>query len=93
MLWLALLTKVLQESLKFNYVCTNFLNKTSGQTWSKKSQINYNLEQIHYDYRVEAPLGSTRTNSYMRFAIERGVPTPLNITEERRPQTDRNTTR
>jgi len=36
LLCIGLLIKVLQEWLKFNYICTNFLNKTSGQTYGKK---------------------------------------------------------
>jgi hypothetical protein len=36
LLWFALLTKVLQEWLKFDYIYTSFLNKTNGQTWVKK---------------------------------------------------------
>ena len=40
LLWLALLTKVLQEWLKFDYVCTICFNKTSGQIWrQKKSNV------------------------------------------------------
>ena len=31
LLWLALLVQVLEERFKFDYVCINFLNKTSGQ--------------------------------------------------------------
>jgi len=36
LLCIGLLIKVLQERLKFDYICTNFLNKMSGQTWGKK---------------------------------------------------------
>ncbi|KAF8711392.1 hypothetical protein HU200_029423 [Digitaria exilis] len=32
LLWLALVIKGLQEWLKFDYVCTNVLHKTSGRT-------------------------------------------------------------
>ena len=32
LLWFSLLIKVLQKCLKFDYFCTIFLNKTSGQT-------------------------------------------------------------
>jgi hypothetical protein len=32
-----------------HYVCTNILNKTSHQTWGKKNQTNYNLEQREYN--------------------------------------------
>jgi len=48
LLWLALLTKVLREWLKFDYVCILFLNKAIGQTWGQKSQTNYNLERREY---------------------------------------------
>jgi hypothetical protein len=32
------INKVLQECHKFDYVCTNILNKTSHQTWGKKTK-------------------------------------------------------
>ena len=38
LLWIALSIQVLQEWVKFDYVFTNFLNKTSYQTWCQKSQ-------------------------------------------------------
>jgi hypothetical protein len=44
--WLALLIEVLQEWLKFDYVCTNFLNKISG------SKTSYNLGWREYVARV-----------------------------------------
>ena len=44
LLWLASSIEIVQKLLKFDYVCLNFLNKTSDQTWDKKSQTTYNLE-------------------------------------------------
>jgi len=58
--WLGLLIKVLQEWLKFDFICTNFLNKTSGQTWNKKSQTSYNLEWREYK----------RSSRIHKFAID-----------------------
>ena len=37
-----------EEWFKFDYVCINFLNETSGQTWYQKSQTTYNLERREY---------------------------------------------
>jgi len=48
LLWLALLIQILEEWFKFDYVCINFLNKTSGQTWYLKNQTTYNLERREY---------------------------------------------
>ena len=33
LLWLASSIEIVQKLFKFDYVCLNFLNKTSGQTW------------------------------------------------------------
>ena len=48
LLWHVLLTKDPSEWLKFDYICINVLNKTSGQIWNQKSQTNYNLERRKY---------------------------------------------
>jgi hypothetical protein len=44
LLCIDLLIKVLQKWLKFNYICTNFLNKTDGQTEWRESKHGWGIE-------------------------------------------------
>jgi hypothetical protein len=46
MSWLGLLIKVLHEWLKFDNVCINFLNKTNGQSWDKKTNIRWGQNNV-----------------------------------------------
>ena len=67
--WLGLLIKVLQEWLKFDYVCIIFLTKTSGQTWGQKSQTSYNLGWRSIWYLTPCLLGQKfKPTGPVRFA-------------------------
>jgi len=69
LLWFALSIQVLREWLNFDYVCTNFLNKTSGQIWGQKSQTTYNWERSEYIAEL-VTMGIVNLNHLCSFLLE-----------------------
>jgi len=69
LLCIGLLIKVLQEWLKFDNICINFLNKTSGQTWGKKSQTTYNLGWREYFSKLPTIIRKVHKNFQINCLI------------------------